>query len=74
MPLVVKKDFAAVGPEKSDDVLEHHALAAAAGAEHDERLALFDRQIDLVQHDEVAEALEMLRSSMRGMEETVGGE
>ena len=32
-------DLAAIGLEQADDMLEHHALAAAAGTKHDGGLA-----------------------------------
>ena len=50
-------DLAIVRAKQADDVLEHNALAAAAGADDDQRMPLVNVQIDAVQHDESAEAL-----------------
>src|SRR4029079_12458666 len=53
----VDLDRAAVGPQKADDVLEHHALAGARAANHHHRLAVAHLEIGAVEHDLRTEAL-----------------
>jgi hypothetical protein len=46
-----------VGSQKANDVLEHHALAAAAGTHHHRCLALFKRKRDAIKHNLRAKTL-----------------
>ena len=55
--LVLDQDFAALGLEQADQVLEQHALAAAAAADNDHRLALVDAKTDAIQDGVAAETL-----------------
>ena len=53
----VEIDLAFVRLKQPHHVFEHHALAAAAGADDHQTLALLDLEIDAVEHDLAAEAL-----------------
>src|SRR5205823_4466625 len=55
--LAVEPDLARVGTQQPDDVLEHHALARAAGADDDQALSGVDGERQVVQHDQSAETL-----------------
>src|SRR4051812_19600994 len=48
--LAVEIDFAAIGFEQADDVLEQHALAAAGCADDDQAFATLDLQRHAAQH------------------------
>ena len=55
--LAVNVDFAGVGGDEADQVLEQNALAAAAHADDGDRLPFLDGEIHAVQDAEGAEAL-----------------
>src|SRR5207237_631536 len=53
--LAVEPDFATVGPEQADDVLQQDAFAGAAGADDDQAFAGLNGKGHVVQHDVPAE-------------------
>src|ERR1700690_2315036 len=55
--LAVHDDPALVREQQADDMLDHHALAAAAAADHGHALALFDGKVHLAEYVKTAEAL-----------------
>src|SRR5262249_7608385 len=55
--LAVDEDLAGLGTQDAKHTFDHHGLSRARAADHNQRLTLFDREIDAVEYDLPAEAL-----------------